>query len=194
VAPVIVVEGVTGVSDVGDRSGLPDSVECFDRFPPGFEQDAVRHRWAPVDSHVAVDEQDGIDIAESVGAERKAGVEPLVGFGDTVVVGTDPPVDHVGGMLSNKLFIGPLEPGVEHVRDPGLFPPFELLDCLIRILVEIAADDDAVREGTEAAVPMGHVGVAVHGGVHCAASIERIVLSSTENSKESDASWKMGQR
>jgi hypothetical protein len=133
----------------------------------------------PVDPHVAVDEQDGVRITESVGAERETSFEPFVGLGNAVVVGTDPSVDDAGGVFSNELRVAQFETGVEHVCDPGLLPPFELKDRLIRVLVEIAADNDAICNGTQAAVPLRHVGVAVHRGVHCAASSVRIVPSST---------------
>ncbi len=57
VAAVEVVEGFSGIADVGDGAGITDRVEGVDRVPAVLEQDAVRHRRSPVDPHVAVHEE-----------------------------------------------------------------------------------------------------------------------------------------
>ena len=82
VTAVIVVEGITGVPDVGDRAGISDGVECLDRIPPAFQQDAVRHRRATVDTHVAVHQQNGIRFAKRLGRESQSVIEPDSGCGN----------------------------------------------------------------------------------------------------------------
>ena len=55
VGSVVMVESIRCVADIGNRSCFADDVEGLDRIDTVLEKDPVRHCWATVDPHVAVD-------------------------------------------------------------------------------------------------------------------------------------------
>ncbi len=132
------------VPDLRDGSCVANRVVGGCRVPALFEEDAVRHGGASVDTEVAVHEQYRAWSVERFVGEGESVVEPFVWLLRAVIMGTEPAVDNVRSVGRDELFIGVFGSGVEDVGDPGVLPLCEFGLCHVRIAGEVTADDELV--------------------------------------------------
>src|SRR4051812_10714733 len=114
--PVVVIHGVSRISDGCDRSGLSKRLDGIDHVTALLEHQPERHRRTSVDSHVAVDQQSRIVIVHGAIERVQYLVEPSVGLAAAGVMGACRDVPDLWSTTRNQRRVAPL---IAYVDDVG---------------------------------------------------------------------------